>query len=140
VGVDVGTHLDLLDLDGLLALARLGGFLLALIFELAEIGDLGNGRLGIGCYLDEIETGLFGYADSVIDGRRPQIVSFDVDELDSRDLDIPVRTRAFLDGGCRFEWSANGRVLLELFSRELWPRGILRLCRYRAESVNSTAE
>src|SRR5690606_16425881 len=45
MGVDVGTHLDLLDLDGLLLLAGLGSLLLALILHSAEIGDLADWRL-----------------------------------------------------------------------------------------------
>ena len=48
VGVDVGPELDLLDLDHLLALARLGGLLLRGILEAPEIEELGDRRSGIG--------------------------------------------------------------------------------------------
>ncbi len=45
--VDARTHLDLFDLDDLLVLAGFGSFFLFLVFELAEIEDLADGRLGI---------------------------------------------------------------------------------------------
>jgi hypothetical protein len=60
VAVDVRAHLDLLDLDDLLVLARLGRLLLVGVFQLAEVEDLDDGRRGVGRNLDEIETGLFG--------------------------------------------------------------------------------
>ena len=41
--------------------------------------------------------------------------AFGIDELDAGNTDFPVGTRAVFDGGFRFEGSANGRVLLELF-------------------------
>jgi hypothetical protein len=43
--VDVGAHLDLLDLDDLLVLARLGSLLLVGVFQLAEIEDLADWRI-----------------------------------------------------------------------------------------------
>jgi hypothetical protein len=45
VDIDIGPHLDFLDLDGLLLLAGFGGFLLRLKLEAAVIEDLGDGRL-----------------------------------------------------------------------------------------------
>ena len=66
--VDVRAHLDLFDLDDLLVLARLGRLFLVGVFQLAEIEDLGDWRIRIGRNLDEIEPGLFGGEQRVIDG------------------------------------------------------------------------
>jgi hypothetical protein len=65
--VDVGAHLDLLDLDDLLVLARLGGLLLVGVFQLAEIEYLGDRGVGVGRYLDEIQTGFLGEQERVVD-------------------------------------------------------------------------
>jgi hypothetical protein len=54
VGVDVGAHLDLLDLDDLLVLARLCRLLLVGVFQLAQIEDLADGRIRIGSDFDEV--------------------------------------------------------------------------------------
>jgi hypothetical protein len=48
VVVDVRTHLDLLDLLRLLALALRVGLLLRLVFEAADVEELGDGRIGVG--------------------------------------------------------------------------------------------
>ena len=48
VVVDAGAQLDLLDLDDLLLLARLVLVLLLFVFELAEIEDLADRRIGVG--------------------------------------------------------------------------------------------
>jgi len=48
MGVDVRAHLDFLDLDDLLFLARFGRFLLRRILQLAEIENLADRRFGIG--------------------------------------------------------------------------------------------
>ncbi|WP_409530070.1 hypothetical protein [Shinella zoogloeoides] len=47
------------------------------------------------------------------------VLAFGIDELDAGNPDFPVGTRAVFDGGFRFEWSANGRVLLELFRLDM---------------------
>jgi hypothetical protein len=49
------------------------------------------------------------------------VVAFGIDELDPGNPDFPVGARAVLDGGFRFEWSANGRVLLELLTMSAPP-------------------
>jgi hypothetical protein len=54
--VDVGTHLDLLELLRLLLLALLGGLLLSLIFVAADVEELRDGRIGVGGDFYEIET------------------------------------------------------------------------------------
>ena len=96
VAVDVRAHLDLLDLDDLLVLARLGRFLLVGVFQLAEIEDLGDRRLGIGGDFDEVEAGLFGSEQCVVDGDDRRDSAVGIDELDPRDSDIAVGARAVL--------------------------------------------
>jgi len=54
VNVDVRPHLDLLDLDGALLLARLGGLFLRLIFVFAVVENFADRRLGIRRDLDEV--------------------------------------------------------------------------------------
>jgi hypothetical protein len=112
MGVDVGAHLDLLDLDDLLVLARLGGLLLVGVFQLAQIENLADGRIRIGSDFDEVEAGLLGEKQCVVDGDIAAVVAVGVDELDAGDPDVPVCARAFLRGRRRFEWSANGRFSL----------------------------
>ena len=96
VAVDVGAHLDLLDLDDLLVLARLGRLLLVGVFQLAEIEDLDDRRLGVGRNLDEVEAGLFGEQQCVVDGNVAAIAAVGVDELDPGDPDVAVGARAVL--------------------------------------------
>ena len=56
--IDIGTELDLLNLDGLLFFARLRSLLLSLELVLPEIHDLADGDLPINRNLHEIETNL----------------------------------------------------------------------------------
>ncbi len=63
MGVDVGAHLDFLDLGDLLLLARLGAFFLVRVFQLAEIEDLAHPAIGVRCDLYEVETGLVRHAE-----------------------------------------------------------------------------
>ena len=113
MAVDVRAHLDLLDLDDLLVLARLGGLLLVGVFQLAEIEDLGDRRIGAGRNLDKIETCFLGQLQCLGNGCVAAIFAFCVDELDAGNADVPVCARAVLGGGRCLEWSANGRGLLE---------------------------
>lgn len=114
--VDVRTHLDLFDLDGLLLLARLGSLLLALIFHPAEIGDLAHGRLGVRCHLNQVKSGLFRKTQCIFRGENAAVVAFVIDELNLGNPDVAVCARAFYFLRRRFEWSANGRDLLELLN------------------------
>src|SRR5882757_8735240 len=61
--VDHRTQLDLLDLDDLLLLARLGGFLLCRILELPVVHNLANGRIVVRRNLDEIHARLKRHLD-----------------------------------------------------------------------------
>src|SRR5262249_61783315 len=91
--IDAGAHLDFLDLDDLLALARLGGFLLLLIFVLAEIQDFGDRRIGIGGNLHQVEPCLGGAGKSVRNGDDPDVVPGLVDQANFPDADILVHPR-----------------------------------------------
>ena len=99
VDVDVRPHLDLLDLDGALLLARLGGLFLRLIFVLAVIQDLAHRRLGIGRDLDQIEPGFNRARQGLGRGNHADIVAGSVDELDVGNVDALVDARAALFGG-----------------------------------------
>src|SRR3546814_217570 len=92
--VDAGTQLDFLQLDDLLLLARLGGLFLGLVFVLAVIEDLGNGRLRGGRNLAEVETGLFGQTHGFADGDHPAIFAFGVKQADIGDVDFVIDPRS----------------------------------------------
>ena len=55
--VDAGPQLDFLDLDDFLLLSGLVFLFLGLEFELAEIQDLADRRIGVGGDLDEVQAG-----------------------------------------------------------------------------------
>ncbi|MBB6011605.1 hypothetical protein HNR59_000950 [Aquamicrobium lusatiense] len=112
--VDVRAHLDLLDLDDLLVLAGFSRLLLGGVFQLAEIENLGDRRIGIGRNLDEVQPDLFSEQESLACSDFAAIVAVGIDELDTGNLDVPVSARPVLGGRCCFERSANGRILLEL--------------------------
>ncbi|HEY3637048.1 MAG TPA: hypothetical protein VGK90_02770 [Rhizomicrobium sp.] len=57
--VDRRAHLDLLDLDDLLLLARLGGFFLLFVFEFPVVHEFGHGRGSFRRNFDEIEPLFF---------------------------------------------------------------------------------
>jgi hypothetical protein len=113
VAVDVRAHLDLLDLDDLLVLARLGRLLLVGVFQLAEVKDLDDGRRGVGGNFYEIEACLFGGQECVVDGNIASVGTVDVDQLDPGNPDVTVGARAVLGRRGCFKRSANGRGLLE---------------------------
>ena len=135
MAVDVRAHLDLLDLDDLLVLARLGRLLLVGVFQLAEIEDLYDGRYRIGRYLNEIEPGLFGEQQCVVDGNIAAVLAFGVDKLDPGNPDVTVGARPILGRRRCFERSANGRGLLGRFVQ-----GLQVLMRERANVVSARAE
>jgi hypothetical protein len=56
--IDVGTHLDLLDLLRLLALAGEVGLFLGFIFEFADVEEFGNRWIGVGGHFNQIKTKL----------------------------------------------------------------------------------
>ncbi|MET3661780.1 hypothetical protein ABID44_002108 [Aquamicrobium ahrensii] len=134
--VDVRAHLDLFDLDDLLVLAGFRRLLLGGVFQLAQVEDLGDRRIGVGGNLNEVQPGLFGEQEGFAGGNFAAVVAVGIDKLDAGDLDVPVSARPFLGGRCCFERSANGRILLELLIRRMRRR----LCRKHVRGVNSTAD
>jgi hypothetical protein len=110
VDVDVRAHLDFLDLDDLLLLPGLGGLLLALVLEAAEIEDLADRRDRIRRNLDEIETGLCGDLERPLDRYGSVIVALVVDQLNFIDADFLIDPRPVLGGWGGPERFANGVV------------------------------
>jgi hypothetical protein len=111
MGIDVGAQLDLLDLDGLLLLARLGGFLLGLVLVFAVIHDLADWRVGI-ANLHKIKARFLGTRHSIALADDAKIFSALGDELNLPGDNGLVDARAVFIGGFRSHWSANGRILL----------------------------
>ena len=106
VVVDVGPHLDLLDLDDLLLLLGLGLFLLLLVFVLAVIKDLAHRRLGVRRDLDKVKAGL------LCDGERPvgrddtALLAGVVNQKNLGNRDILVDARPVVLGRGGGDWSA----------------------------------
>jgi hypothetical protein len=80
--VDHRPQLDLLDLDDLLLLARLGGFLLCRILELPVVHDLANGRIVVRRNLDEIHARLERHLDGNRGLDRSVVEAGLIDQLD----------------------------------------------------------
>lgn len=139
MGVDVRAHLDFFDFDDLLLLARLGSLLLVGIFQLAQIEDLAHRRFDIGGNFDEIEAGFFRHFQSLVGGHDADILSISPDQLNFGNADFTVRARSVLHGRIGFKRSANGRILLALFSERcsiaLPIRGT-NVSRHRCNGVN----
>ena len=74
--VDVGAHLDFLDLNGLLLLARFRGFFLRRVFQLAEVDDLAHRHIAGGVDLDEIEANLFGHGQRLLGRHNAMVLTF----------------------------------------------------------------
>lgn len=96
VGIGSRTELDFLDLDDFLFLARFGFAFLGFVFELSEIHDLADGRLGVRRNLDQIETGFFGHCHCAGGCHHTNILSVCPNETDFRGTD------AFIDTGAGF--------------------------------------
>jgi len=109
VRVDRGAHLDFLDLDGLLLLARLGGLLLRLELVFSVVEDLDDRRLGIRGDLYEIETRLIGALPRILDVDNSVVLAFCINKLNLRDTDLVIDPGALLDGGGSAIGTANGR-------------------------------
>lgn len=91
--IDHRAELDLLDLDDLLLLARFGGLLLLLVFVLAKIEDLGDGRLGIGRDFAEIEAGFFRQTQGFADRDYTAVLTGGIDQTDLGDVDLEIDPR-----------------------------------------------
>ena len=94
VVVDVRTHLDLLDLLRLLRLACEVRLLLRLVLELADIEELGDGRIGVGRDLNQVQTMLGRLLDRFARVHHAQILALVIDHADLLALDEFVESRA----------------------------------------------
>ncbi|CFX16749.1 protein of unknown function [Candidatus Filomicrobium marinum] len=103
------THLDLLDLDGLLLFACFGGFFLLLELELAVVHDLADRRLSIRRNLNEIQAGVIGAILRLEAVYHPDIFSVLINQTDFSDPNGVVDFRAciFALGRCSV-WAADG--------------------------------
>jgi hypothetical protein len=107
--VDHRPQLDLLDLDDLLLLARLGGFLLCRILELPVVHNFTNGRIVVRRNLDEIHARLKGHLDGDHGLDRSVVGAVLIDQLDLRVADIVIGARpVFYCGGRGSVGTANG--------------------------------
>jgi len=113
VVVDTGTELDLLDLDDLLVLARLGGLLLRLILEAAVVEELADRRDRLRRDFDQVQSRRFGAIERIEEGDDTDVGAFLVDQLDlGNATDLSVDARPFLGRRRCAERTANGRDLL----------------------------
>src|SRR5262249_40271565 len=103
VDADLRPELDLLDLDLALVLAGLLRLLLLLVLVLAVVHDLGDGRVGLGGDLDEIEVLAVGVLTRVVSGLDSELAAVVVDQPDAGDTDRIVDAR-------RVAWRRAGLV------------------------------
>jgi len=116
--VDHRPEFDFLDLDDFLLFSGFGRFLLRLIFVLADIQNLADGRIGIRGDLHEIEPGLNRFLKGALDIDDAVIGSVLVDQLYLADADLLVNARAVLLNGRRGSHrTTNGMVSLCCYNR-----------------------
>ena len=109
VVVDAGPELDFLDLDHLLALARLGRLLLLEEAVFPEIEDLADRRRGVGNDFDQIERGFFRELLRVGEIDDAAILAVGVDELNLNCADVAIDPRpAFLRRRDGLHGTTNG--------------------------------
>ncbi len=92
--VDVRTHLDLLDLLRLLALAGEVGLLLRLVLELADIQELGDRRISVGRHFDQVEPNFARLLHRFAGVHHAEIFALSVDHADLGRQDEFVEARA----------------------------------------------
>src|SRR5262245_12518570 len=113
VVIDHRPELDLLDLDHLLLLARLGRLLLLLIFVFAVIEQLADGRGCVRGNLDEIEAGGLSTGQSLCELNGAAVSTVLVDQMDFAGADLIVDAWPILLDRRRCSHGAtNGRNLL----------------------------
>ncbi len=112
VAVDVGPELDLLDLDHLLTLARLGLLLLFLEPELAVVEDLADRRIGVRRDLDQVQPDFLGGLQSRGGGHDALLLSVLIDQQDAQRADVFVHAWAVLGRRCGHR-ATNSQALLD---------------------------
>jgi hypothetical protein len=126
--VDGRAHLDLLDLDDLLLLARFGGFLLLFIFELAVVHQLDDGRLRLGRDFDEVEAFFFRDGAAFVEADLAVFVTVVSDQEDGAGKDFFVDARAIFGGrrrvtGCKTSGDYDSLSCVKPARTTIIPRG-----------------
>jgi hypothetical protein len=81
---------------------------LRLVFELAEIEDLADGRIGVGGDFDEVEPGLEGTGDGVAARDDTDHLAALIDETHARRVDFFIDARPIIAGRRRrLSWSGD---------------------------------
>ena len=88
--VDLGTKLLFLDDGLLLVFARLAEFLCRLVLELSVVHDLADRGLSLRGYFDEVEIGIRGDAERVLDAHDAHLLPAGSDQTDFRYADALV--------------------------------------------------
>ena len=90
VRIDLRPELDLLDDRLRLVLARFPGLERGLVLVLAVVHELGNRRPRCGCHLDQVEVGLLGQPERIVDAYDPDLLAGRADKPDLGDPDALV--------------------------------------------------
>ena len=98
VAVDLRTKLHLFDDRVRLIPPRLARLLGSLVLELAVVHELADGRAGHRCDLDQIQIGLAGQTQGVLNADDADLLSGRANEPHFRDVDAVVDTRFVADG------------------------------------------
>ena len=93
VRVDLRAELDLLDDRVDLVLARFPGLHRGFVLELAEVHELGDRRPGHGGHLDQVEVGLLGQSQRVLDADDADLLAVGADQAHFGDPDALVDAR-----------------------------------------------
>lgn len=118
--IDVRSHFDFFDVDGLLLLARFGGLFLALKLEATVVEDLADGRDGVRRDLYEIEAFPFCKPYGLVDVEGAAVVALGVDQLNPGNADLLVDPWTFFRGRwwCSVR-TTNGKLLLAVDNIDL---------------------
>ena len=87
VDVDVGSVLDLFDLDMVLLLLGLARLLLLLEAEAPVVHDLADDGARVGGDFNEVQTLVAGHPQSLVDGDNADLFTISADEADRREPD-----------------------------------------------------
>jgi len=76
------------------------------VFVLAEVEDFADWRVGVRCYLDEVETGIGRHGERFGTSDDPDHVTPLVDEAHALDGNVVVDARSLPGGGEVQRWSS----------------------------------
>ena len=107
IGVGVGPDFDLFHLDDLLLLAGLGFALLGLVFELAKVHDLTDGRRCVGRNFNQIKPRFFCHHHCPRGRDDADVFTVRPDQADFGAADIVVDAGACVALWWRVVWSAG---------------------------------